>query len=67
MKWKKRLQRAHKYCLLVDIFGEAILGAALSVSISRLDPISITSLQLLQDERLTNEDVCAIKLRMSAP
>jgi hypothetical protein len=67
MKWKKRLQRAHKYCLLVDIFGEAVLEAAPSVSISRLDPISLTSLELLQDEWLTNGHVCAIKQRMSAP
>jgi hypothetical protein len=41
---KKRLQRARKFLMIVELFGTTVLNAAPDVSVSRLD---LVSLQLL--------------------
>ncbi|KAK9893186.1 hypothetical protein P389DRAFT_22661 [Cystobasidium minutum MCA 4210] len=42
LAWSKRLQRAHKFCLLVDTFGLIILDVSPAVSVSRVDKVSLT-------------------------
>ena len=42
----KRLQRAHKFCLLVYIFGFKTLDVSPAVSVSRLDKVSWTLFDL---------------------
>ena len=43
--WFNYLGHAEKFCLLVDIFGFIILAVPPAVSVSRLDKVSLTSLE----------------------
>jgi hypothetical protein len=65
LAWSKRLQRAHKFCLLVDIFGLTILDLSPSVSVSRLDKILLNSLEQVKRGHIGNELMIEIKLQLS--
>ena len=54
--WAKRLQRAHKFCLVVKIFGIDILHAVPAVSVSKLEKITIGKLIELRDGDLFQEE-----------
>jgi hypothetical protein len=43
---KKRLQRARKYVILVDIFGVTILNGVPEVCVTQLDGVRLTELSL---------------------
>ena len=42
--WIKRLQRGHKFCLLVDMFGIIMLQAVPAESVTKLEKITIGKL-----------------------
>ena len=65
LAWSKRLQRAHKFCLLVDIFGLIILNVYPAVSVSRLDKVSLTSLEQVKRGHIGKGLTAAIKLQLS--
>ena len=65
LAWAKRLQRAHKFCLLVDIFGFNILDLSPAVSVSRLDKVSLTSLERVKRGHIGKGLTAAIKLQLS--
>ena len=60
-----RLQRAHKFCLLVDIFGFITLEVSLAVSVSRVDKVSLTSLEQLKRGNIGQDLTAAVKLQLS--
>ncbi len=64
MRWQKRVQRAHKFFLLVEIFGLPILNAVPIVSVSRIDCLSLKMLGRLQTDRATTTTVREIKQRL---
>lgn len=57
------MQRAHKFCLVVEIFGITILQAVPAVSVSRLEKIAVGKLLEVRDGGLYKEDVNRIQLR----
>ena len=64
LAWSKRLQRAHKFCLLVDIFGVGILEATPAVSVSKLDKVSLASLKKVENGGVGSEIALSIKSMM---
>jgi len=56
---QKRLQRARKFLLLVEIFGPFVLNVVPEVSVSRLDLIKLNDLQKLVGDG-SNEQVRSI-------
>jgi hypothetical protein len=56
---QKRLQRARKFLLLVDVFGPFVLNVVPEVSVSRLDMIKLDDLLKL-DGNGSNEQVAPI-------
>lgn len=66
LAWSKRLQRAHKFCLLVDIFGVTILEVSPAVSVSRLDKITLTSLEQVRQGLVGKDLTAVITLRLNS-
>ena len=58
---KKRLQRARKFLMIVELFGTTVLNAAPDVSVSRLDLISLQVLAGLVHEGNGNRIVETIR------
>jgi hypothetical protein len=56
---QKRLQRARKFLLLVDIFGPFVLNVVPEISVSRLDMVKLDDLYKLDGNGL-NEQVRSI-------
>jgi hypothetical protein len=65
LAWSKRLQRAHKFCLIVDIFRCIILDVSPAVSVSRLDEVSLTSLEQVKRGHIGQGLTAAVKLKLS--
>ncbi|KAK9893208.1 hypothetical protein P389DRAFT_25035 [Cystobasidium minutum MCA 4210] len=63
--WSKRMQRAQKFCLVVEIFGIHILQAVPAASVSRLEKLTIGKLMEVRDGGLHMEEVRRIQLRIS--
>jgi len=60
---QKRLQRARKFLLLVEVFGPFVLNVIPEVSVSRLDLIKLDDLQKLLGDT-SNEQVRSIVRRL---
>jgi hypothetical protein len=60
---QKRLQRARKFLLLVEVFGPFVLNVVPEVSVSRLDLIKLDDLQKLLGDG-SNEQVRSIVRRL---
>jgi hypothetical protein len=58
---KKRLQRARKFLMIVELFGKTVLNAAPGVSVSRLDLVSLQMLAGLVQEGNGNLTVETIR------
>jgi hypothetical protein len=58
---KKRLQRARKFLIIVELFGTTVLNAAPDVSVSRLDLVSLQLLAGLVHEGNGNRTVETIR------
>jgi hypothetical protein len=58
---KKRLQRARKFLMIVELFGTTVLNAAPDVSVSRLDLVSLQLLAGLVQEGNGNRTVETIR------
>jgi hypothetical protein len=56
---QKRLQRARKFLLLVDVFGPFVLNVVPEISVSRLDLVKLDDLYQL-DRNRSNEQVRSI-------
>jgi hypothetical protein len=65
LAWSKRLQRAHKFCLLDDIFGFNIWNVSPAVSVSRLDKVSLTSLEQVKKGHIGQGLAAVVKLQLS--
>ena len=65
LAWSKRLQRAHKFCLLVDICGFAILDVSPAVSVSKLDKITLTSLEQVRQGVIGKDCVAVIASQLN--
>ena len=63
--WSKRMQRAHKFCLIVEIFGINILQAVPAVSVSKLEKIPIGKLVEVRDGDLYKEEVSRVQARIT--
>jgi hypothetical protein len=61
---KKRLQRACKFFLLVQVFGSNVLHVAPEVSVTRLDALKLSDLQKLADQAEGSPKVQEILYRM---
>jgi len=62
---KKRLQRARKFLMIVELFGTTVLNAAPDVSVSRLDFVSLQLLAGLIHEGNANRIVETIRRNIS--
>ena len=62
---KKRLQRARKFLMIVELFGTTVLNAAPDVSVSRLDLVSLQLLAGLVREGNGNRIVETIRRNIS--
>jgi len=62
---KKRLQRARKFLMIVELFGTTVLNAAPDVSVSRLDLVSLQLLAGLVHEGNGNRIVEIIRRNIS--
>jgi hypothetical protein len=62
---KKRLQRARKFLMIVELFGTTVLNAAPDVSVSRLDLVSLQLLAGLVHEGDGNRIVETIRRKIS--
>jgi len=62
---KKRLQRARKFLMIVELFGTTVLNAAPDVSVSRLDLVSLQLLAGLVHEGNSNRIVETIRRNIS--
>jgi hypothetical protein len=58
---KKRLQRARKFLMIVELFGTTVLNAAPGVSVSRLDLVSLQLIAGLVHEGNDNRTVETIR------
>jgi hypothetical protein len=63
---QKRLQRARKFLLLVEVFGPFVLNVVPEISVSRLDMVKLDDLYKLDGNGL-NEEVTSIvrKLKLA--
>ena len=52
---QKRLQRARKFLLLVDVFGPFVLNVVPEISVSRLDTVKLDDLYKLDSNGLNKE------------
>jgi hypothetical protein len=52
---QKRLQRARKFLLLVDVFGPFVLNVVPEISVSRLDMVKLDDLYKLDISGLSEE------------
>jgi hypothetical protein len=59
------MQRAQKFCLIVEIFGINILQAVPAVSVSKLEKITIGKLVEVRDGDLYKEEVSRIQIRIT--
>lgn len=64
---QKRLQRARKFVLLVDVFGEQVLHGVPEISVSRLDVVRLSDLQKIVTGSIAQKRVQAIKDKFSGP
>jgi hypothetical protein len=58
---KKRLQRARKFLLIVELFGTTVLNAAPEVSVSRLDGIGLQILVGFAREGVDSTEISAVR------
>lgn len=63
---RKRLQRARKFVLLVDIFGEVILSIVPEICVSRLDRLRLEDLQRLATGSVEQKAIAEIKERLQS-
>jgi len=61
---QKRLQRARKFVILVDVFGEQALQWAPEISVSRLDLLRLEDLQKMATGSIEQKKIQAIKNRI---
>lgn len=61
---QKRLQRARKFVIIVDIFGEQVLQWVPEISVSRLDPVRLEDLQKIASGSIEQKRVQTIKNRL---
>ena len=64
---QKRLQRARKFVILVDIFGEQVLQWVPEISVSRLDLVRLEDLQKIASGSIEQKRVQIIKNKLPAP
>jgi hypothetical protein len=64
---RKRLQRARKFVILVDIFGEQVLQWVPEISVSRLDVVRQEDLQKIAAGSIEQKRVLAIKAGLPEP
>ena len=64
---QKRLQRARKFVILVDVFGEQALQWVPEISVSRLDIVRLEDLQKIATGSIEQKRVQAIKDKVPAP
>jgi hypothetical protein len=64
---QKRLQRARKFVILVDVFGEQALQWVPEISVSRLDIVRLEDLQKIATGSIEQKRVQAIKDKLPAP
>jgi len=64
---QKRLQRARKFVILVDVFGEQALQWVPEISVSRLDVVRLEDLQKIATGLLEQKRVQAIKDKVPTP
>jgi hypothetical protein len=63
---QKRLQRARKFLLLVDIFGMAVLNSVPEVSLSRVDVLRMEELRSLADGSCMTMEVASIRQKQDS-
>jgi hypothetical protein len=63
---QKRLQRARKFLLLVDIFGMAVLNSVPEVSVSRVDVLRMEELRSLADGSCMKMEVESIRQKQDS-
>jgi len=64
---QKRLQRARKFVIIVDIFGEQVLQWVPEISVSRLDLVRLEDLQKIASGSIEQKRVQIIKNRLLGP
>jgi len=64
---QKRLQRARKFAILVDIFGEQVLQWVPEISVSRLDLVRLEDPQKIASGSIEQKRVQIIKNKLPAP
>jgi len=64
---QKRLQRARKFVILVDVFGERVLQLVPEISVSRLDLVRLEDLQKIASGSIEQKRVQNIKNKLPAP
>ena len=62
---QKRLQRARKFLLLVDVFGPFVLNVVPEISVSRLDTVKLDDLYKLDSNGLNEVTLIARKLELT--
>jgi hypothetical protein len=63
---QKRLQRARKFLLLVDVFGMSVLDSVPEVSVSRVDVLRMEELRSLADGSCLKAEVDSIRQKQDS-
>ncbi|KAJ9126261.1 hypothetical protein QFC24_001989 [Naganishia onofrii] len=63
---QKRLQRARKFLLLVDVFGMPVLDSVPEVSVTRVDALRVSDLRALSDGTFFKAEVESIRRKQDS-